>query len=78
MGTGSAQNGCAGAVDDIRPKFTLCGSFALATWRMTPAPFAPALAPLLLDMFMVALKGRRCGLGYVLLFLLLLVILLVV
>jgi hypothetical protein len=78
MGTGSAQNGCPGAVDDIRPKFTLCGSFTPATWRMTSAPFALALAPLLLDMLMMALKGRHRGPGYVLLFLLLLVVLLVV
>jgi hypothetical protein len=61
MGAGSAQNGSAGvvsAVDNVRPKFALWGSFALATWWMAFTLYTAALA-LLLDMLMVALKGRR-------------------
>jgi len=74
MANGSAQNGSAcavGAVDDIRPEFTLWGSFAQATWRMAFAPYTPALA-LLPDTHMVALRGH-CWPGYILLFLLLVV-----
>jgi hypothetical protein len=76
MGAGSVQNGCADAADHIRPKFTLCGPFALATRRITSAPFAPALAPLLLDLLMLAFKGH--WLGYLLPLALLFILLLIV
>jgi hypothetical protein len=74
---GSAQNGCADAVDDIRPEFTLWRSFALTTRSMTLAPLTSTLA-LLLNMLIVALKGRRHWPGYLLLLLALLLALLLV